>query len=425
VGKVDFGENERSRDTMEALELLFAKALKLEPPWMITKVEFDEGGGTIRVFVDFPRGSMFSCPACGKAVKAYDTTVKEWRHLSFFQYACYLVVRVPRIDCPHDGILQIEVPWARDGADFTFLFESFAMTLVREMPVNRVSQIINVDDNKLWRMMHHYTEAARQKEDYSGVTQLGVDETSKAKGHDYVSLFVDLEKRRTIFVAEGKGSETMAVFAKDFKEHHGNPHGITDVSIDMSPAFIKGVEEHLPNAEVTFDKYHIMKIINTAVDNVRKAETKEQDLLRGQKYLFLKNRQNLTESQLKTLKIIESMPRLNLKTVRAYHIRENFQEIYKEATREDFAGALKKWYFWATHSRIEPVKEAAKTIKRHWPGVLRWYDSKINNGILEGLNSLVQAAKAKARGYRTFKNLKTIIYMLTGKLDYSTIGLPT
>jgi transposase len=410
---------------MEALELLFAKALKLEPPWMITKVEFDEGGGIIKVFIDFPRGSVFVCPVCGKTQKAYDTTEKELRHLSFFQYACYLVVRVPRVDCPDDGIHQIDVPWARQGADFTFLFESFAMTLVREMPVNKVSQIISVDDNKLWRMMRYYTEAARQKEDYSGVKQLGVDETSKAKGHDYVSLFVDLKKRRTIFVAEGKGSETVAAFTEDFKAHHGNPHDITDVSIDMSPAFIKGVEDNLPNAEVTFDKYHIMKIISTAVDDVRKTEAKEQDLLRGQKYLFLKNRQNLTESQLMALKTIESMPRLNLKTVRAYHIRENFQEIYKETTREGFASALKKWYFWATHSRIGPVRDAAKTIKRHWFGVLRWYDSKINNGILEGLNSLIQAAKAKARGYRTFKNLETIIYMLTGKLDYSKIGLPT
>ena len=410
---------------MEALESLFTKALRLESPWMITTVEFDESGGVIRVFIDFPRGSMFSCPACGKAVKAYDTAEKEWRHLSFFQYACYLVVRVPRVDCPHDGILRIDVPWARDGADFTFLFESFAMTLVREMPVNKVSQIIKVDDNKLWRMMHYYTEAARQKEDYSGVKQLGVDETSKAKGHDYVSLFVDLEKRRTIFVAEGKGSETMTAFIEDFKEQRGNPHDITDVSIDMSPAFIKGVENNLPNAAITFDKCHIMKIINTAVDDVRKAETKEQDLLRGQKYLFLKNRQNLTESQLTALKTIESMPRLNLKTVRAYHIRENFQEIYKEETREGFTRALKKWYFWATHSRIDSVRDAAKIIKRHWSGVLRWYDSKINNGILEGLNSLVQAAKAKARGYRTFKNLKTMIYMLTGKLDYSKTGLPT
>jgi transposase len=410
---------------MEDLESLFAKALKLESPWKITKIEFQEGIGDIKVFVDFPRGSVFSCPVCGEKAKAYDTTEKEWRHLNFFQYACYLVVRVPRTDCPDDGILQINVPWAREGADFTFLFESFAMTLVREMPVNKVSKIIKVDDNKLWRMMQYYTEAARQQEDYSGVKQVGIDETSKAKGHDYVSLFVDLAKKRTIFVAEGKGSETMTAFVKDFKERHGDPQSITDVSIDMSPAFIKGVEENLPNASITFDKYHIMKIINAAVDNVRKAETKEQWLLRGQKYLFLKNRENLTESQLKALKNIESMPRINLKTVKAYHIRENFQEIYKEVTQEGFENALKKWYFWATHSRIEEIKEAAKTVKRHWFGVLRWYVSRINNGILEGLNSLVQAAKAKARGYRTFKNLKTIIYMLTGKLDYTKVGLPT
>ena len=410
---------------MEVIEALFARALRLESPWEITKVEFHEGEGVIKVFIDFPRGSVFCCPVCGKEVKAYDTTEKEWRHLNFFQYACYLTVRVPRIDCPDDGILQIDVPWAREGADFTFLFESFAMTLVREMPVNKVSQIINVDDNKLWRMMHYYTEAARQWEDYSGVKKIGVDETSKAKGHDYVSLFVDLAEKRTIFVAEGKGSETMTAFTQDFKEHHGNPDDITDVSIDMSPAFMKGVKENLPNAVITFDKYHIMKIINAAVDEVRKAEAKQQDLLRGQKYVFLKNRKNLTESQLKTLHSLESMPRLNLKTVRAYHVRENFQEIYKEETREGFERALKKWYFWATHSRIEKIKEAAKTIKCHWSGVLRWYDSKINNGILEGLNSLIQAAKAKARGYRTFKNLKTIIYMLTGKLDYAKVGLPT
>ena len=410
---------------MEVLESLFARALKLESPWEIKTIEFQEAEGVIKVYIDFPRGSVFCCPACGKEVKAYDTTEKEWRHLSFFQYACYLVVRVPRIDCPADGILQIDVPWARDGANFTFLFESFAMILVRDMPVNKVSQIIQVDDNKLWRMMQYYTEAARKQEDYSEVTKIGVDETSKAKGHDYVSLFVDLGKRRTIFVAEGKGSETMTAFSQDFKEHHGNPKDITDVSIDMSPAFINGVEENLPDATITFDKYHILKVINAAVDGVRKAETQEQDLLRGQKYLFLKNRENLTESQFQTLQSIESIPRLNLKTVRAYHIRENFQEIYKEESKEEFGKSLKRWYFWATHSRIEEIKEAAKTIKRHWAGVLRWYDSRINNGILEGLNSLIQAAKAKARGYRTFKNLKTIIYMLTGKLDYSKVGLPT
>lgn len=410
---------------MEVLETLFSKALKLEHPWKITKVEFLEKEGKINIFIDFPKGSVFQCPKCKKEAKAYDTTEKRWRHMNFFQYTCYLVVRIPRIECSEDGIHQIEVSWARNGADFTFLFESFAMTLCREMPVNKVSQIIKADDNKLWRMMGYYTEAARQIEDYSKVNKIGIDETSKSKGHDYVSLFVDLDDKKTIFVVEGKGSETITEFKKDFAGHGGNPLDVTDMSIDMSPAFIKGVEEEFPRAEITFDKFHIMKIINKAVDEVRKAEVGEQEILRGQKYLFLKNRDNLTETQKESLKAIESMPRLNLKTVRAYHIRENFQGIYREKTREEFEKGLKKWYFWATHSRIEAIKEAAYTIKRHWSGVLRWYDSKISNGILEGLNSLIQAAKAKARGYRTFKNLKTIIYMLTGKLDYSKVGLPT
>lgn len=410
---------------MSGLESLFTKALKLEPPWQIEKIDFDEKKGIIRVYLDFPRGSEFCCPTCGKAVKAYDTKEKEWRHLNFFQYACYLVVRVPRIDCSVDGVLQVDVPWAREGADFTFLFESLAMTLVREMPVNKVSQIIKVDDNKLWRMMEYYTEAARRQADYSKVTQLGVDETSRAKGHDYVSLFVDLSARRTVFVTEGKGAETIYAFIQDFKTHQGSPTNITDVSIDMSPAFIKGITENLPDAQITFDKYHIMKIINSAVDKVRKAEVKIQDILRRQKYIFLKNRKNLTQSQLAALKYIESMPKLNLKTMRAYHIRENFQQIYEEIDRAGFVAALKKWYFWATHSRIKEIIEAAKTIKKHWAGIVRWYNSRINNGILEGINGLVQAARAKARGYRTVKNFKIMIYLLTGKLDYTKVGLPT
>ena len=223
-----------------------------------------------------------------------------------------------------------------------------------------------------------------------------------------MSLSVDLAKKRTIFVAEGKNSETMTAFVKDFKEHKGDPHSITDVSIDMSPAFIKGVEENLPNAAITFDKYHIMKIINAAVDNVRKAEVKDQYLLRGQKYLFLKNRANLTESQLKALKTIESMPRINLKTVKAYHIRDNFQEVYKEETQEGFERALKKWYFWATHSRIEEISKAAKMVKRHWSGVLRWYVSRINNGILEGLNSLVKRQKQRREDTEPLKTSKPL-----------------
>jgi transposase len=423
MGKVRIGGKGESH--MAVIETLFETALKLESPWKITKVDLNTEQGKITIRIDFPEGSLFRCPRCGREVKAYDTKEKEWRHLNFFQYECHLVVRVPRTDCKEDGALQVEVPWARQEADWTQLFESLAMVLCREMPVNKVSQILKVDDNKLWRMMTHYTEAARRLSDYSGVEAIGADETSKAKGHDYVTLFVDLQESRTLFVAEGKDADTVKSFKEDLIAHGGVCENIQEASIDMSPAFIKGLTDNFPTAEITFDKFHIMKIINKAVDTVRKEESKTNEILRGQKYLFLKNRDNLTEAQAKSLRGIESMPRMNLKTVKAFHLRENFQEIYKEPTKEGFEEALKKWYFWATHSRIEPMKEAAKTIKAHWSGVLRWNTSKVSNGILEGLNSLIQAAKAKARGYRTFKNLRTIIYMLTGKLDYAKVGLPT
>lgn len=410
---------------MRVLESLFMKALQLEPPWQIKTVEFTEDENELKIFIDFPRGSVFKCPQCGKETKAYDTKEKRWRHLNFFQYKCYLIARVPRVKCDIDGILQVELPWSRNGADFTLLFESLAMTLCREMPVNRVSKIIGADDNKLWRMINYYIKEARKLEDYSDVKSIGIDETSKKKRHDYVTIVVDLDKKKTIFVAEGKGAVTVKKFKIDLEEHNGNSENITNASIDMSPAFISGIENNFANAEITFDKFHIMKILNGAVDKVRKEEVKEQSILRKTKYIWLSNRENLTIEQKEILKTIESMNRLNLKTVRAMHIRENFQEIYLERNKEEFENALKRWYFWATHSRIEPIKEAAKTIKTHWSGVKKWYESKISNGILEGLNSIIQATKAKARGYKTFTNFKSIIYLLTGKLDFSRVGLPT
>jgi len=187
----------------------------------------------------------------------------------------------------------------------------------------------------------------------------------------------------------------------------------------MSAAFIKGTAAHLPNANITFDKFHAVKIVNDAVDLVRRAEQKDRPELKRTRYMWLKNKANLTESQLDAL---GGLADCNLKTARAYQIRLTFQDVYAQPSREAAEAFLKKWYFWATHSRLTPVIEAARTIKRHCDGILRWFDSKIANGILEGINSLVQAAKAKARGYRSTHNLKAIIYLIAGRLE---LKLPT
>jgi transposase len=278
-----------------------------------------------------------------------------------------------------------------------------------------------------------YIHEARLDEDYSGAEVMGIDEPSIARGQKYISLFVDLQKKKTIFITTGKDSQTIADFAVDLEGHNAVPKQIREVSCDMSPAFIKGVKEVLTEAQITFDKFHILKIINQALDQVRRAEAATNPLLKKTlnktRYIWLKNDANLTAKERARKEALTelSMSSLNLKSMQAMHIRENFQAIYSADNVEEFETLLQKWYSWAIKSGLEPMIKAAKTIKNHWEGIIRWKVSQINNGILEGLNSVLQAAKRKARGYGE-KHFQTIAYLITGKLDFSKVNkycLPT
>ena len=404
---------------MENSQLL-ETALGITAPWHIERIEFDPKEKQLDIHINFKRGATFPSTVSDGEYKVYDTKSKTWRHLNFFEHECYLHCRTPRIKT-ESGIELISPPWAGKQPGFTLLFEALTIELCRHMPVKCVSRIINVTDDRLWRLLDKYVESAHADEDFSKLRSIGMDETSRAKYHQYVTLFVDLKKNRTVYVAEGKGHETVADFAEDLMEHGGDPMNIKEVSCDMSPAFIKGVNASLPEAQITFDKFHIVKLINTAVDEVRRQEVGSHQILRRARYVVLKNNGNLTESE--RIKLEElSLSKLNLKTVRAMRIRESFQDIYNAPTEEVFEGLLNKWYFWATHCRLGPVIRVAKTIKAHWDGILEWKRSQINNGVLEGLNSVVQAAKAKARGFKTFKNFKIVVYLTTGKLNFATVN---
>jgi transposase len=401
---------------------LFELALNIQDPWFIKDIQFESENKRLDIHIDFYKGSVFHYESEKDNIKgefkAYDTQEKQWRHLNFFEHECYLHARVPRVKINESNIRLIDPPWSGLSNGFTMLFEALALQLASHMPVHTVSKIIKESDYKIWSMLERYTTKALANNDYSQLTAVGMDETSKRKGHDYITLFVDLQQKRTIFITEGKDQETVKAFADDLETHNGKPEAITDVSCDMSPAFIRGITDHLPNAKITFDRFHIMKVLNTAVDQVRKQEVVIQSILKGHKYIFLKNESNLTVKQHQIRQEL-SISKLNLKSIRALHIRENFQEIYKADSCEQFETLLKKWYFWATHSRIEPIKQAAYTIKNHWDGVLQWKKSLIDNGLLEGLNSLIQAAKVKARGFRNTRYFKIIAFLVTGNLDFS------
>lgn len=394
---------------------LMQLALGLTPPWSVTSSDFNAEARRLDIHIDFAPGSRFPCPQCGAAdCPTHDTDSMTWRHLNFFQHQAYLRARVPRIRCAACGVKKIGVPWARKDSSFTLLFEALVMTLMTSMPVLTAARMIGEHDGKLWRVLHHYIDEARARLDTSDVTAVAIDETAARRGHDYISLFVDIDQAKVIFATEGKGAATVTAFAKDLTAHGGDPAAVEEVCIDMSPAFIKGVAESLPNAAVTFDRFHAVKIINDAVDQVRRAEQKGQAMLKGTRYIWLRNPDTLSAHQ---RAMLESLPTQHLKTARAYQIRLAFQALYGQDGPEAGAAFLQKWYFWATHSRLPPMIEAARTIKRHWDGILRWFHSAIANGLIEGINSLVQAAKAKARGYRSSRNLIAIVYLITGKLD--------
>ena len=219
--------------------------------------------------------------------------------------------------------------------------------------IKPLARELNLHDTRLWRVVRHYTEQALKRRDLSQVRNVGFDETSSKGGHDYVSFFVDLDTSKVIFATEGKDSSTLRSRFKTFlEEHGGRGENIERMCCDISPAFIKGVREYFPGAKLPFDKFHVMKVVNDAVDSVRREERKEDPSLAHTRYLWLKNPQNLTEKQKAWIGDL-SLRKRNRKTARAYQMKLSFQEIFKRfRLREEGELLLKKWYFWATHSRL-------------------------------------------------------------------------
>ena len=400
---------------------LFQMAPGLTPPWQVESCEFAAEQKRLDIRLAFPRGSVFVCPQCGQAdLKAYDTTEKSWRHLNFFQHEAWLTAKLPRVKCDHCGVKQVSVPWARPGSGFTLLFEALVMRLAKAMPTRSLAKHVGEHDTRLWRVVNHHVEEARTRISCADVASFGVDETASKRGHNYVTVFAHLRTHKVLFATGGRDAATIQRFKEELAAHGGDPAKVNEVCCDMSPAFISGVEANCPEAHITFDRFHIMKVPGDAVDQVRREEAKTRPELAKSRYVWLKNRDKLPASQQERLAAL-TMSRLNLKTARAWQLKTTFQDLFRQAPGQAEA-FLKRWYFWATHCRLEPMKQAAATIKRHWDGILRWFTSRISNGILEGANSLIQAARSRARGYRSTKNLIAMIYLLGAGLSFA---LPT
>ena len=405
---------------MVVAEELFRSALHLTAPWVISSLRFGEGERKLEIWIDFLEGAKFPCPICNSLdCGVHDTTTRTWRHLDFFEHQTLIHARIPRIECPECGVKQVNVPWARERSGFTLLMEALIVFFATTMQISQISEKLNIPDKKIWRIVAYHVQDALKRADYSNVKYIGLDETSRKKGHQYITVFADLTSGSIIHICSGKDSSVLKSFSDSLKLHNGEPNQILTFCSDMSPAFIKGIFEEFSHSSIVFDKFHVMKLVNEAVDEVRRIEQQRNRVLKNTRYIWLKNPSSLTQKQ---TGILGSLKDMNLKTSRAYNLKLSLQMFWNMEDSESAQTFFKRWYFWATHSQLPAIVKVAKTLKEHWNGIINYFDDHFSNGLLEGLNSMIQALKVNARGYRNDENFMTMIYLRHGQLKFN---LPT
>lgn len=400
------------------LTRLFEKALNIADPWYVNGVDFDAEQRALTIKIDFVAGTKFAHPSADGFHPVHDTVQKAYRHLNFFQHTCQLEVRVPRVKLPDGKVVLISPPWAGQLSGLTLLFEALIMTFCQHMPFDSAAKLTGESYHRVRAVCGKYVDLAVEASDLSGLTQIAVDETSKERGHRYLSIFADAEERKVIHVTEGKDSKTVESFVSHLETHGGDADNISSVSMDMSVAFIKGVDEYMPNARKTFDKFHIIQHANDAVSAMRKIEVESDPSLKGLRNALLKGRENLTDNQQVSIEGLTA----NLttcRTARAWQMKENLRDILDRKQINVVEAMLKSWCNGVMRSKVGPMKKVAKMIREHWDGVIAWAQTRQSNGFLEAINGLFQAAKRKARGYTRMDTMRIVIFLIAGKLDFS------
>ena len=404
---------------VENFAAMMSGSLGLIEPWYVERAFFDAEEMAVRIYVGVRKSAVISCPVCGSCTKRYGYEKNEriWRHGDCLFYPCFVHCRRPKVLCPNCGTKQINAPFERKNSRFTLLFEGFAMMILADAPIAKAAMWLRCDEKSLTRIMRYWVNKAVDGMDLSEIAELAIDETSFKRGHKYVTLIIDAARRRVIDVEEGRGKETVELFAGKLSVKGGDPEKVTAVTSNMSKTYLPAIEENFPNAENIIDKFHVKKVLIDALDEVRKAEQKtvsdKKELFRGRR-LFMIPEAKLSGDQ--TVKLAEMSKRYP-QTGRAYRIVAGLDDFYASRTGEEGEKAFNSLYSWMRRCRLKPMKEAAETLMRHKVKILAYFKNRLTNAICEGINSMIQAAKRKARGFHTFEGYASMIYLVAGKLN--------
>jgi transposase len=384
-------------------------------------VDFDSGQRQLTIHVDFVPGSRFAHPKAAGDHKVHDTQIKRLRHLNFFQHECHLEVRVPRVKLPDGKVALVEPDWVGKLSGFTLLFEALVLMLAQQMPFAAVARTVGESWHRVHAICRRYVDLALDGADLSALSSVAIDETSYRRGHSYLTLVADADARKVVFVSKGRGADNIAGFTQHLRAHNGVATNIAAACIDMSPAFIKGVTDHLPQATITFDKFHVVAHASQAVDKMRRIEQSTDPALKGLRWALLKDKSKLSSEQAHDLHrlVVQFTTK---RTARAWLYREQLRDILNRRQINIVSAMLAQWCTNVMRSKVEPMKQVAALIRAHFDGIVAWTKSRQTNGFIEAINGLFQAAKRKARGYTRFQTMKTVLFLIAGKLNFAAIN---
>ena len=403
---------------METLSAHYARLLGIDESWRVESVDLRLEERRVEIRLGHV-GSGVSCPECGHSCGLADhAEERRWRHLDTMQFTTELVARLPRCRCPEHGVKTIVPPWAGKHSRFTLLFEAFAIEVLQACrTVKAAADLLGLSWDAAQTIMERAVDRGLQRREATSVLHLGIDEKSFGKGHDYITVLTDIDGSRVLEVApERTQAAAEAVLQTLTVEQR---HEVQAVAADMLPAYAEAVARQTPQADLVHDKFHVAKHLGEAVDQVRRAENKalqaqDDDRLKGTRQLWLFNQSNLSPRQRRRF---EAIRHNGLKTARAWAIKEEFRWFWRYVYQTSAKEFFDQWYAWGVRCRLRPVIRVAKMLKRHLPNLLSYFHHRITNATSEGFNSVIQALKYAARGFRSFKNYRTRILFFCGRLD--------
>lgn len=399
---------------------LYTHLLGLEAPWKVVRVIVSPDDQRVDVWVDHPEGMHWPCPECKERYSLYDhAEERTWRHLDSCHFKTLMHARTPRVNCPKHGVSRVLLPWAEPLSRFTLLFECVAITVLKEADVEGATRILCSGWDETWGIMQRAVARGLAAKEQRVCRHIGIDEKAVAKGQRYMTLVCDIDHSTIEYVGDERDTKSLDGYFMSLPP--GQLGGIEAVAMDMWEPFIASTMKHVPGAadKIVFDRYHIATYMGKAVDTVRKLEHRAflergASPLTGSKYLWLYAQENLPERHRDHFRDLIAA---DLKTGRAWAINQSLRHLWSYSSQAWAEKYWKRWYFWATHSRLQPVIEAAKTIQRHIRNVLTYFKHRITNAVSEGLNSKIQKIKQMACGFRNRENFKTAIYFHCGGLQ--------